>query len=83
LSIVNGWVDDKHRSKTFELKQTADVKLLILPFLEVRAASEAANNQMMGSTTSIKTKLFLENSVNWHPVIKKYRLLKASYNIDD
>jgi len=51
--------------------------------LDVRAVSEVANNQPMGSMTSVKTKIFLENSVNWHPVIKKYRLLKASYNNED
>ena len=30
----------------------------------------------MGSSSSVRSRQFLENSVNWAPIIKKYRNLK-------
>jgi hypothetical protein len=40
----------------------------------MEAAAPAPNESVS------KTKFFLENSVTWPPVIKKYRQLKASAN---
>ena len=31
----------------------------------------------MGSSSSVRSKAFLENSVNWPPIVKRYRNLKV------
>ena len=37
----------------------------------------------MGSSSSVRSRQFLENSVNWGPIIKKYRNLKIETPEDE
>ena len=45
-------------------------------FLSEATSSTDLGIAAMGSSSSVRSRQFLENSVNWAPIIKKYRNLK-------
>jgi len=50
------------------------------------STTDAGGQTAVGSLTSIRSKNFLENSVDWAPVVKKYRALidnSESHDSDD
>ena len=67
----------EHVLSVFEknLKKSFLTLVFFVPFAEVTSSTELGIGAM-GSSSSVRSRQFLENSVNWVPIIKKYRNLK-------
>lgn len=54
--------------------------------LDVLSTTDPGGQTAVGSLTSVRSKNFLENSVDWAPVVRKYRALidnPDSHDADD
>ena len=71
---VGSWSMGDPTNKKININGLGGFKKMFF-FLDVLSTTDAGGHTAAGSMSSIRSKNFLENSVDWKPVVKKYRSL--------